>query len=109
MTSHSKLKAELEQKLKELLARETEIETALNAPGNSDWEEKAVEIENSDALAEVGKATDKEIQEIKLAIHRIESGHYGICSNCGKAIPKERLSVVPFATTCMQCAARNEA
>jgi RNA polymerase-binding transcription factor DksA len=108
MTSHSKLKAELELKLSELLAREAEIETELNEPGSSDWEEKAVEMENSEALTEVGKVTSQEIHEIKLAISRIESGHYGICSNCGKAISAERQSALPSTTTCIQCAARME-
>jgi DnaK suppressor protein len=106
MTGHAKLKAELENKLAELLAREAEIESELSAPGSSDWEEKAVELENSETLAEVGKVTNQEIHDIKLALNRIESGHYGICSNCGKAIPAERLAAVPFTTTCMQCASR---
>jgi RNA polymerase-binding transcription factor DksA len=106
MSDHTKLKAELELKLSELLARETEIDSELNEPGSSDWEEQAAEIENNEALSEVGKVTTREIREIKLAISQIESGRYGVCSNCGKAISKERLSAVPFTTTCICCAAQ---
>lgn len=106
MANHSELKAELERKLGELLDRATEIEKELNEPGSSDWEEQAIETENNEALNEIGEVTNREIHDIKLALHRIESGHYGICSNCGQSIPHERLAAVPFSTTCIQCAAK---
>ena len=36
------------------------------------------------------------LNEIEEAIYRIKDGSYGICEQTGKAIKKERLSVVPF-------------
>ncbi len=104
MNRHSDLKASLEVKLQSLLERATEIENALSAPGNSDWEDKAIEMENNDALTGISTVTNLEIREIKLALSRIESGHYGICSDCGIPISKERLDAIPYATTCIACA-----
>ena len=104
MTSHSKLKAKLEEKLSELLKRGEEIETTLSVAGNSDWEEKAVETENNEALAEIGDVTRQEIHDIKLALSRIDSGSYGKCSDCGKPIAKERLDAIPYTSTCIHCA-----
>jgi DnaK suppressor protein len=43
------------------------------------------------------------------ALQRIEDGTYGICSNCGKEIPAERLEAVPYATLCIDCAREAEA
>ena len=104
MNHHSDLKASLEVKLQSLLERATEIENTLSAPGNSDWEDKAIETENNDSLMVISTVTNLEIREIKLALSRIESGHYGVCCDCGATISKERLAVIPYATTCIGCA-----
>lgn len=104
MNRHSDLKASLEVKLQSLLERATEIENTLSAPGNIDWEDKAIETENNDALTGISAVTNLEIREIKLALSRIESGQYGICSDCGVPISKERLAAIEYATTCIACA-----
>jgi RNA polymerase-binding protein DksA len=104
MPNLSKLKAELELRLKELNDRRLEIEQELSSTANPDWEEEAKESEDDEVLLEIGDVSEKEIRDIKLALHRIESGQYGICADCGNAIPKERLAALPFATTCIRCA-----
>ena len=37
---------------------------------------------------------------------RIEKGEYGICESCGDPIPLARLEVLPYATLCVACAAK---
>ncbi|MBA3718538.1 MAG: TraR/DksA C4-type zinc finger protein [Actinobacteria bacterium] len=37
------------------------------------------------------------------ALERIEAGTFGICVNCGKEIPPERLEALPYATLCIDC------
>ena len=37
------------------------------------------------------------------ALERIEKGTYGICVNCGKPIPPERLEALPYAELCIDC------
>ena len=44
-----------------------------------------------------------ELQEINEALERIKEGTFGICENCGKAIPKARLRAIPYATLCVHC------
>jgi len=41
--------------------------------------------------------------ELALAQQRVEDGTYGICEECGSAIPPERLGARPVARTCMRC------
>jgi len=41
--------------------------------------------------------------KIEGALKRIEDGTYGICTNCGKQIPEERLEARPWATLCIDC------
>jgi DnaK suppressor protein len=104
MSDHTLLKETLELKLRELLERASEIENVLSDPGDSDWEENALETENDESLAVIGDVTKREIEDIKLALSRIEAGLYGICTHCGTPIEKERLVAIPYTRFCIRCA-----
>jgi DnaK suppressor protein len=56
-------------------------------------------------LSERGREKLKEIEE---ALERIEDGSFGLCDRCGCKIPKGRLKVMPFSTTCVACKAIQE-
>ena len=56
-------------------------------------------------LDERGK---EEIEEIDLAIDKMESGSYGICELCGKSIAFKRLKVLPAIRLCHSCAQKYE-
>jgi RNA polymerase-binding protein DksA len=43
------------------------------------------------------------LADIDAALNRIEDGSYGMCTNCGKQIPEERLEARPSATLCIDC------
>jgi DnaK suppressor protein len=104
MVDYCSLKSSLQAKLEELLERATGIENDLRSPGEKDWEDNAIAKENEETLTAVGNATEKEIQEIKLALRRIDSGEYGLCKTCNKPIGKARLDAIPWASTCVGCA-----
>ncbi|MGI9556341.1 MAG: TraR/DksA family transcriptional regulator [Solirubrobacterales bacterium] len=42
------------------------------------------------------------LQEVDAALKRIDDGTYGVCTNCGKAIQRERLEALPYASTCIE-------
>ena len=48
------------------------------------------------------------LADIDAALQRIEGGTYGICTNCGKQIPQERLEARPWATLCIDCQRERE-
>lgn len=104
MAKYAAVKAALEAQLDELTRRGAEIEAGLSNPGSSDWSENAVESEDDEVLSRVGRVTKDEIQEIRLALNQIETGHYGTCTACGGEISKERMAVMPYATKCIRCA-----
>ncbi len=56
-------------------------------------------------LSERGREKLKEIEE---ALERIEDGSFGTCEQCGARIPKGRLKVMPFTTTCVACKSKQE-
>ena len=48
------------------------------------------------------------LADIDAALQRIEEGTYGICTNCGRQIPEERLEARPWATLCIECKRERE-
>lgn len=51
---------------------------------------------------------EQTLEQIELALERIEDGTYGDCEECGTKIPKARLEAIPFASQCVKCASRHE-
>src|SRR5215203_1444648 len=57
-----------------------------------------------DPVAQRRAADLKEtIEQVDAALARIEAGTYGTCTQCGTAIPEERLELRPFTATCVTC------
>ena len=56
-------------------------------------------------LSERGREKLKQIEE---ALERIEDGSFGTCEQCEAKIPKGRLKVMPFSTTCVACKSKQE-
>src|SRR6516165_3757022 len=45
----------------------------------------------------------KLLREISDALHRIDTGHYGVCLECEQEISPKRLAAVPWARYCVIC------
>lgn len=48
------------------------------------------------------------LEQIEVALERIEDGTYGLCEQCGTRIPKQRLNAIPYAVMCVKCASQLE-
>lgn len=53
--------------------------------------------------------TLNQIDKLRHALERVNEGVYGTCENCGKTINPERLTILPTATLCTDCAQQREA
>jgi len=73
-------------------------------PLHPDSAERAVELENMDALFEIDSETRYELKLINDALARIESGRYGFCTLCGSTIDPKRIKAIPYIDTCFSCA-----
>ena len=100
MSDYSEIEAKLRTRLDDLLARAEVIEDDLRHPLDDDADDEA--LEGVDDVLRV------EIQQIRLALLRIDNGSYGTCAKCGKEIRKERLEARPIATRCIDCASAGE-
>lgn len=104
MTGTADIRADLEQRLAALQARAGRIEAEMAAPMAADSEEQATEAADDSALAGEDALVLKEITAVRAAIGRIDAGHYGQCLSCGADIAPARLTALPEATMCMDCA-----
>lgn len=48
------------------------------------------------------------LEQIDQALDRMERGAYGVCTECGGPIAKPRLTAIPYARRCIQCARKLE-
>jgi RNA polymerase-binding transcription factor DksA len=49
---------------------------------------------------------ERSLEEIAVALKRIDLGTFGKCEECGKDIARERLRAIPYARLCIDCANR---
>ena len=100
----SEIRLKLTERHAQLSERLSKIESHLRSPGAKDSQEQAAELENDEVLEHLDETERTEIQEIRDALSRIDSGTYGRCTACGEAIPQKRLEALPTTRTCIACA-----
>jgi DnaK suppressor protein len=61
-----------------------------------------------DLGATLGEREAAELQAIEQALQRLADGSYGLCLQCGTAIPAARLHAQPTAERCVGCQAAAE-
>ena len=67
----------------------------------------------SDWVREVGIAQvvrdTRELDDVEAALRRVADKSYGVCVDCGEAIPRARLDATPSAVRCVPCQEKAEA
>ncbi len=79
-----------------------------NADDEHDPEGATLAFEREQVAALLRQA-ESELAELAAARARMERGTYGVCAECHRAIPPERLEARPTARTCVECAGRQGA
>ena len=73
----------------------------------SEQDENADEVEEYENILPVEHEMELHLKEISEALAKIAAGKdYGICENCKKEIPLERLNINPEAKQCVECASK---
>lgn len=95
---------ELEQRLLGITRNVRHEDTPLSC----DWEDQAVQRESDEVLDALGNEARRELELIKRALARIESGDYPYCAECGAEINRARLASLPYTSLCIDCAQQQE-
>jgi len=77
-------------------------EVVENLDDVDDLEDKALELADFDNNFTLTVELQKQLQEVEIALEKIEKGEYGFCEVCGKEIEEKRLMVLPSASTCRE-------
>jgi DnaK suppressor protein len=93
----------------------TEVQERLHRHGLNTHEDAALpnrrEETDDDAAADTAARMDiaavareaEELAKLESALKRLAEGEYGICTECGDEIARERLFANPAATRCADC------
>ncbi len=73
------------------------------ANDNAASDTEASELSGHDRISALIEEVKKQQEDIDAALRRIIDGTYGVCSNCHKLIPIERLRILPTAILCLDC------
>lgn len=72
--------------------------------------EESAQVEVADStLTHMIDSQRAEVGEIDAALARLDAGTYGLCDECGLAIPLARLKALPYTRHCEEDAERHEA
>lgn len=74
-------------------------ETVEGESGVGDSGDQSVRLNDLDVEADEDVVDRVTLADVERALQRIEDGRYGLSEVSGKAIPRERLEAVPYATT----------
>jgi RNA polymerase-binding protein DksA len=102
------LRQRLELKKEELSGRLDRITANLRRGFESDSKERAKQLEDSEVVDALGNEARLEVAKISAALRRIDTGNYGLCTECGYKIDSGRLEAYPYAEECIECARLDE-
>lgn len=92
-------------------------DAACNTPGEASGQlsslpsqagELASETYEQELSIEIMARVQGELNAIQEALDRIQARSYGVCEDCGEAIPTVRLMAAPMARFCIGCQSRVE-
>ena len=102
----STLRETLDAELQTLVRRHAKIEGHLrNADGlTQDWADRATLHENDEVLEALDDRTRERIAALRVALDRMDSADWGLCTGCETRIPDKRLEILPTTRLCVSCA-----
>jgi DnaK suppressor protein len=97
----AKMLRDIEAEREEVRLTETSSDRSPD-PNTAEGGSLAFEMEKELSLWQNTKDILTNVEE---AIERIDEGKYGLCDECGAAIPVARLDALPYTKLCVSCAA----
>lgn len=101
-----------------LLAKKEEILKVIKGTKDEDRDFATTEVGDSvdiaansyerEVLFELSDNERKQLNEIDLALKKIDDKTFGTCENCKGKISEERLEAIPTATLCISCQVKKD-
>lgn len=65
--------------------------------------ENAQELAEFETKASIEGELEDSLRDVDDALAKIDEGTYGVCEDCGREIPTDRLEALPQARLCISC------
>ena len=75
----------------------------ITTQASGDSADAAMDAVHSEMRSQLAEKESQELTDIDYALHKMETGEYGLCEECGMPIPVERLEIKPAADLCVKC------
>lgn len=102
----------LETELQEIEARTARMSESERASELSAYEDHPADLASETFEREKDLAISESVEgllnQVLIALEKVDRGTYGICDACNRPIKKARLNALPFATLCLECQDRIE-
>jgi DnaK suppressor protein len=100
----SKYRQILEKKRDELLAAPP-LRQPTTEPGSKsgDWIDQSSQESDLHVHLAMKQTDTKVLRAIEEALHRMDQGTYGVCTDCEEEIKPARLEAVPWTRVCIDC------
>lgn len=92
-----------EQIIESLQKNAIDTREATTMPDTKDMGDLALSNYTKEYLFQLSDNDRIHLQNIADALARLEEGTYGECIDCGEAVPRKRLEIVPWALRCTKC------
>src|SRR3954451_2334876 len=108
-TNVKKYRDLLEKKKDELLAA-APVRTPATEPGSKsgDWIDQSSQENDLHVRLALKQTDHKLFRAVEDAIHRLEQGTYGVCTDCENEIAAARLEAVPWTRVCIDCKSKQD-
>lgn len=99
------IKQTLEEQRANLSTFVEKKQTSIKATGslNPDKTDRAMTSRNKNRETLLLDHIEGQLDDIDQALNRLETGTYGICTDCGENIQPARLDIMPTAALCIEC------
>jgi RNA polymerase-binding protein DksA len=97
------LQSQKREILDTLIAANADFRAIVEEMDPKDFADVASDDIDRKMLEALGSQDFKRLRAIDAALSRIQLGKYGLCMKCGKKIPAERLTAIPYAVLCIDC------
>lgn len=108
LDDRSRLMRDLEIKEHQVAEDGDELDAERGGVGNH-MADDANQTSEQETMLTLESNIRRQLDQVNAALARIESGTYGICSNCGKRISPARLEARPASTLCIDCQQKQDA
>lgn len=78
------------------------------SPSSGDDADHVVNLLEQSHTLTILEQLRQQLNRVEAARRRVAEGKYGICVDCHRAIPAERLKALPYATLCVRCQSQRE-